>query len=285
MKLLETVSLYPGMELHYLDFASGAPAVHENHPEQIVRIHYCRLGRMGWQTEDGREVFLGPGDFSVHTGRACAAFHPVFPTGRCEGLVLCIDPEEALRRPPEPFDAALLQALLCDGFCKKETFTSLAGNAETQSIFSGFYHQPDDVRRSYQKIKLLELLLYLAKTKSYSENRLAEYRCEQVLRIQEMHDYLLANMQQRVTIKDLSKKYLMNPTTLKNTFKSVYGVSLASHIKEHRMNCAASLLVNSELSISEIAQQVGYDSQSRFSEAFKAYFHILPTEYRRQKRR
>lgn len=108
----------------------------------------------------------------------------------------------------------------------------------------------------------------------------AEYQPSQLEIIREIHDNLLQNMERRVTIEELSKTYLMNPTTLKAAFKAVYGTSIAAHIKEHRMEQAAHLLQASDMSIAEIAQAVGYDSQSKFTAAFKAYFQVLPREYR-----
>ena len=97
-----------------------------------------------------------------------------------------------------------------------------------------------------------------------------------------VHDELLQNMGRRITIEELSKKYLINPTTLKAAFKSVYGTSLAAHIREHRMEEAARLLRTSDMTIAQIAQAVGYDSQSKFTSAFKTFFHMLPREYRKQ---
>lgn len=98
--------------------------------------------------------------------------------------------------------------------------------------------------------------------------------------IREIHEQLIMHMDQHFTIEDLSKQYLMNPTTLKAVFKSVYGTSLAAHIKEHRMKHAASLLRETNLSIAEIAGRVSYDSQSRFASAFKKYCGKLPKDYR-----
>ncbi|HEO6946683.1 TPA: helix-turn-helix transcriptional regulator, partial [Streptococcus agalactiae] len=77
------------------------------------------------------------------------------------------------------------------------------------------------------------------------------------------------------------KKYLMNPTTLKRVFKEVYGMSIAAHMKQHRMEEAAKLLKKSGMSIAQIAKNVGYESQSRFTTAFKDYYGMLPTEYRK----
>ena len=99
--------------------------------------------------------------------------------------------------------------------------------------------------------------------------------------IREVHEYLLQHMDQRITIEELSQRYLMNATTLKTVFKEVYGESLASHMKEHRMERAAALLSGTTDSIAQIAKAVGYGSQSRFSTAFKEVYNMLPLEYRK----
>ena len=104
---------------------------------------------------------------------------------------------------------------------------------------------------------------------------------EQVKIIREIHDHLTEHMEQRVTIEELSHRYLINPTTLKTVFKEVYGNSLAAHMKEHRMEKAAALLRETDMSVAELAGQVGYESQSKFTAAFKEQFGQLPTAYRR----
>ena len=44
---------------------------------------------------------------------------------------------------------------------------------------------------------------------------------------------------------------------------------------------AARLLRETDGSIGDIAQQVGYENQSKFSQAFRDTSQVLPTEYRR----
>lgn len=102
--------------------------------------------------------------------------------------------------------------------------------------------------------------------------------------IASVHSYLLENLNERITIEELSKKFLMNPTTLKSAFKEVYGMSIAAHINVHRMEKAAELLKGTPYSVGQIALNVGFSSQSRFTTAFKEYFGILPTEYRSLKK-
>ena len=117
------------------------------------------------------------------------------------------------------------------------------------------------------------------------ERALSAFSAEQVETVRRMHDELLQHPERRVPIEELARRYLMNPTTLKAVFKAVYGDSLAAHMKEHRLEKAAELLRRSDDSVAAIASAVGYDSPSRFSAAFRARYHLLPTEYRKQVRR
>ena len=85
----------------------------------------------------------------------------------------------------------------------------------------------------------------------------------------------------RVSFEELSKQYLMNTTTLKSVFKAVYGMPIASYMKEYRMKSASNMLLQKDKSISEIAAAVGYKSQSKFTSAFRDIFQILPTAYQK----
>ena len=96
-----------------------------------------------------------------------------------------------------------------------------------------------------------------------------------------VHELLTENLDRRYTIDELSRRFLINPSSLKETFKAVYGKSLAAHIKEHRMERASELLRDTSLSVAEIAERVGYENQSKFSAEFKKQTGRLPTEYRR----
>ena len=122
----------------------------------------------------------------------------------------------------------------------------------------------------------------LQEIKIESAGASSEYQAEQIQTVRKIHEQLMQNLDRRFTIEALARQYLMNPTTLKAVFKSVYGSSLAAHMKEHRMEHAAKLLVETRQSIAEIARAVGYDSQSKFSAAFKEAFQCLPKEYRKK---
>ena len=60
-----------------------------------------------------------------------------------------------------------------------------------------------------------------------------------------------------------------------------YGSSIAAHIRQHRMEKASALLLESGDSLAQVARAVGYESQSKFSAEFKKVFGILPSEFRK----
>lgn len=274
----ETVRLYPGAELLYLSLAETSLSVRQP-ADHILQINYCKAGKAVQTVGNERRICLNPGNFllqTMYTG-ADMTFQAY------QGLLFCIDLLEMTEQPPEPLrDTDILKTLLRKKSCLDTVPAFLAGNEQTESIFSGFYDQPAALRLPYQRIKTLELLLYLTGLDLSAQNQLAEYQAEQLEIVREIHDQLLQHIERRVTIEELSRQYLINPTTLKAAFKAVYGTSLAAHIKEHRIKQAAAMLLETDMSIAEIAQAVGYDSQSRFTAAFKAFFHVLPREYRKQ---
>nr|WP_304430644.1 AraC family transcriptional regulator [uncultured Acetatifactor sp.] len=276
------IPLYPGIEICYQTFSSDSFSVQHKAMPHIIQINYCKAGQIVWEMKNGNRIYLNPGDFSVHTMKVCTDSVLTFPNNMYQGLSIYIDLSKASETPPDLLkNSNIFETVLPIKFCQDDSPAFLAGNEQTENIFSAFYDQPEMLKLPYQKIKVLELLLYLSKIEFISQNKLAEYQFELTETIRKIHDQLLQHMEQRITIEELSRQYLINPTTLKNVFKSVYGTSIAAHIKEHRMRQAARMLIESNLNIAEIAQAVGYDSQSKFTAAFKTYFKILPKEYRK----
>ena len=281
MDRIKAIELYPGIELTYLTLTTDHFSVHHAALDHILEIDYCHSGRIGWEMGNGNSVYLGQTDFSLHTMKSCADSVMSLPNGDYEGLTISIDLRKLTDDPPESLSGTgITGTFLYDRFCKDSPITSLAGNEQTESIFSAFYGRPEPLQLAWQKIKVLELLLYLGGLKVDSKNCLTEYQSEQIEIIRKIHKQLEEHMEQRFTIESLSKQYLINPTTLKTMFRSVYGTSIAAHMKGHRMERAAKLLRETNLSIAEIAGRVGYDSQSRFTAAFKAHWGKLPRDYR-----
>ena len=131
-------------------------------------------------------------------------------------------------------------------------------------------------------LKVQELLLFLCMVDVKKEKQRELYTSPHVEIMREIHKQLISNLQERPTIEELSKKYLINTATLKDTFKGIYGQPIGTYMKEYQIKQAAVLLRQTQETIAEIANQVGYENQSKFATAFRSVLKIAPAEYRKQ---
>ena len=116
-------------------------------------------------------------------------------------------------------------------------------------------------------------------------DKAVDYSASQEEIVRNVHRYLTEHLSERITIEEISRKFLMNATTLKNVFKQVYGTTIAAHMRMHRLEQAALLLQTTKDDIASIAQAVGYDSASRFTTAFREMYGETPTVFRRSRQK
>lgn len=100
--------------------------------------------------------------------------------------------------------------------------------------------------------------------------------------IEQIHKYICSHISEHITIEFLANKFYINQTTLKQKFKQRFGKSIRQHIIDHKMTKASELLTESENSIKEISELVGYLNQSKFSSAFFKEYNLTPLEYRKK---
>jgi DNA-binding response OmpR family regulator len=97
--------------------------------------------------------------------------------------------------------------------------------------------------------------------------------------VQLIHEHL-ENPEFGVTM--LSRKVAMSAPILYKKLKAVSDLSVNDFIKLIRMKKAAELLMKKELTIAEIAYQVGYNDRKYFSKEFKKQYGVTPTEFMHQ---
>lgn len=95
--------------------------------------------------------------------------------------------------------------------------------------------------------------------------------------------FMTSNPDRRFTMEELSAKYDISVSALKQCFKGVYGTAIYTYMRNYRMDLAASLLAQTDEPITVIAGKVGYTNTSKFSEAFKNVKGKTPLEYRKVK--
>lgn len=122
-------------------------------------------------------------------------------------------------------------------FCPEQKPGCIAACEGLDRLFSPLYEVPSHLLIPYCKLKTMELLLYLSSAQPCASNGgecARAYSAQQTATIRQIHDLLVNNLQQRFTIDELSRRYLVNTSFLKAAFKTVYGQPIASYMKEYR---------------------------------------------------
>lgn len=131
-----------------------------------------------------------------------------------------------------------------------------------------------------QKISDL-ILLYLrgnifhqSKKNTTEENKLAIVR--------EIKAYIDIHFSDDFKLKDLKGqgRWSINEYYFAHKFKELYNYSPIEYIQRRRIGEAQTMLINTDLSLTAIAHQVGFNSSAYFSTLFKKMVNMTPKDYR-----
>lgn len=280
--LMTVYQVYPGIQVIYNDFEAASCEWDGNLDKNILEINHCREGREGSRLLSGSCLYLGEGDMSIHAMDNCSP-EMSFPLKHYRGISVVINLNTVAENPPEILCESGIDILdFKEKFCADGNCFIMRAKNEIEHIFSELYSVPDFLQKSYFKLKVQELLLFLSVIDVSKEKQREQYTAPQVEIVKEIHQKLVSDLQERPTIEQLSKEFLINTATLKNTFKGIYGKPIGTYMKEYRIRQAAVLLRQTQATIAEIANQVGYENQSKFATAFRDVMMISPAEYRKQ---
>lgn len=138
----------------------------------------------------------------------------------------------------------------------------------------------EDICQAFMEILIIRLmrttvLAVPAETETVSTNR----QCAAVRRYIDLH------FKEALTLDQLAEEGHMNKFYLSHAFKRTYGVSPINYIIEKRIDESKYLLAETDLSLSQIAQLLGFSSLSYFSQVFRRTQGVSPKEYRQRLKR
>ena len=87
------------------------------------------------------------------------------------------------------------------------------------------------------------------------------------------------------SVEDLSRELFMSRVGLYKKLLTLSGKTPLEFIRSVRLQRAAQLLEKSNLTIAEVAYEVGFNDPKYFSKFFKVHFKILPSAYQAEKRK
>lgn len=156
------------------------------------------------------------------------------------------------------------------------------GNGETSQLFEALTKANTAsslADRLHAKILLMRLL---AQYLELSDRNDLPVATEENRRINEVLSYIHQNLSQDLTNRVLAQQCHMHPNHFIRFFAQKTGQTPASYVVQCRMDMARQLLTQTELPVSQVAEQVGIPEQSHFARLFRRYCSLTPTQYRKR---
>lgn len=170
------VTVYPvfsGIELVYYDVHMQSCDINLSKGREMLIITHCQEGRIEFEYKNGEYLYLASGDLSIQKNTENIR-HRYCPLSHYHGVSVAID----MNRVPRCFSCILDDVFVSPEelemkFCSEKPYSIMRENISIEHIFSELYSVPENIRKGYHKVKVLELLLFLSglEYKGESEER------------------------------------------------------------------------------------------------------------------
>ena len=95
-------------------------------------------------------------------------------------------------------------------------------------------------------------------------------------------DYVKRNLSRKITLAELSLYANCSTVTLTKHFKQEFGMSIMEYVAKKRLLLSEKLLLETKLSVTDIADHCGFCNTEYFSRCFKQVYGISPVNYRKK---
>ena len=108
------------------------------------------------------------------------------------------------------------------------------------------------------------------------------YSASSQARLQLMMQYIHQDFAYNISLSDIADQAKVSKSTALNLFQRYLGISPVTYLINYRLQEAAKLLASTEKKVTVISKDTGFDSVDYFCKAFKKYYKLTPTEYRKK---
>ena len=124
----------------------------------------------------------------------------------------------------------------------------------------------------------VEVLEKLVDTQLMQAKNAANYS----LPVQEAIQYVEQHLQEPLGMREVAEQIHLNPSYFSALFKEQTGLTFSVYVTRSRLQKAKELLLQTRLSMTDISEQIGYQTPKYFIKLFKDYEGISPNQYRKQ---
>lgn len=199
-------------------------------------------------------------------------------------LVICAKPGQ-IRHTRLPYKCYYIHMIVNDGhlwdvLSLLPNFIELTNAERIKEIFISLCEHyntgiDDDQILLYS---LIFELIYILKNKAKSNTKFKPKNNNHYI-IEKTLEYIKNNLESNLSLETLAKTANFNAVYFHKLFKAAIGKTLREYIEEQRLKKAINLLISTNMTITQIAYECGFSSQSYFNYAFKRKMKVSPREY------
>ncbi|GAF21859.1 response regulator [Shouchella hunanensis] len=134
-------------------------------------------------------------------------------------------------------------------------------------------------------IKVGAPLIFWKQAKQYLRKPLVDSTSEEIQQdslAKRVKEFIDASFMKQPTLQDIATNLYLNPSYVSKRFKEETGETLTDYIHRLRMNRAVTLLTQTNMKVSLISEELGYQHASYFIRVFKKEFKQTPHEFRQR---
>jgi len=145
-------------------------------------------------------------------------------------------------------------------------------------------HEFDDARlgsKAYVELLAAQLAMHLLRRHSINNGSERSYRGGiPRYKLRRVIDYIRENLGADLKIAGIAHLVNMSASHFTRQFKLATGLAPHQYIMQKRIEAAKKLLSETEIPIAQIALEIGFESQSRFTTLFRQFTETTPRAYR-----
>ena len=203
----KSYTVFLGIELIFSDIHAESCERKSSEYGNFIEIEHCREGRAEHSFSD-ELIYLSPGDLTT-SAKNSKNKNSYFPLSHYHGVSVIID----LNKAPRCLtcfldDVNVKPQIIADKFCANGKSYIARSNKSVEHIFSEIYSVPEEIKRGYFKIKVLELLLFLScKNMPKSEEYRPTYSKSQADLAKAVCRYQTERMDEKITLAELCRRF------------------------------------------------------------------------------
>ncbi|MCI9161824.1 MAG: AraC family transcriptional regulator [Lachnospiraceae bacterium] len=157
--------------------------------------------------------------------------------------------------------------------------------ASILNLFRSLRHSLTNREHNYKTGMDLEIMAWLFKLMSFVRRQRQEIPSDsdnpKYKAAYGIADYLSENCERPISLDELADRFYLSKSYICRIFKEVTGYTISEYTNIHRIRKAKRYLEETDMSISQIANALGYDSLTYFERTFKTYMTLSPLKYRK----